>query len=282
MFEIDEASRQSFQEDGILLVERLIAPEQAAAAAERVAPLFRGEFETGLQPDEWNWREGRDPPDLTRQICNAWKADLTLARILLAEWIGRACARLMGWPGARLYQDNLIWKPPGAKALGFHQDDSYIDWIEPSRMVTCWIALDDTSAEAGTMALARGSHRWPAAPPIAQFHAPDDPTVELRQAARAIGVEPELVPVVVPAGGGSFHAGGTWHGSEANRGTAPRRSLVAHCLSSEARFNGMRPGPIYGRYVRFGDDRMDESFFPILWTEDGRRSAFLEAYLGGA
>ena len=279
MFELDNDARARFQEDGFLQVERLIEPADAEAAAERVEPLFRGEFETGLQPDEWNWREGRDPPDVTRQICNAWKADRRLARILLAEWVGRACARLMGWPGARLYQDNLIWKPPGAKPLGFHQDDSYIDWIAPSNMVTCWIALDETTAEGGTMGLARGSHRWPAAPPIAQFHAPEDPAAELHQAAEKIGVTPEIVHVVVPAGGGSFHAGGTWHGSEANRGERPRRSLVAHCLSSDARFNGKQPGPVYGRYVKFGDDRMDENFFPILWTEDGRRSGFLEAYL---
>ena len=276
---MDDADIARFREEGFLIVERLIEPALAAEAAARFAPLFAGAFETGLQPDEWNWREGRDAPDLTRQICNGWKADRTIARILLAEWIGRAAARLMGWPGARLYQDNVLWKPPGAKPLGFHQDDSYIDWIDPPAMVTCWIALDDTTAEGGTMGLVRGSHRWSPARPIDQFHAPDDPLAEMRAAAEAEGVEPEIVPVVVPVGGGSFHAGRLWHGSESNRGSGPRRSLVAHCLSSEARFNGKTPGPIYGRYKRFGDDSMDESFFPILWTEDGRRSGFLEGYL---
>ena len=280
-YQPDVGAIERFRADGFLVVERLIDPATAAAAAERFGPLFAGGFETGLQPDEWNWREGRDSPDLTRQICNGWKADRRLARILLAAWVGRAAARLMGWPGARLYQDNVLWKPPGAKPLGFHQDDSYIDWIDPPSMVTCWIALDDTTAEGGTMGLVPGSHRWPLAPPIARFHAPDDPLAELRAAAAGEDQEPEIVPVVVPAGGGSFHAGRTWHGSQSNRGRAPRRSLVAHCLSSEARFNGKPVGPIYGRYKRFGDDRMDESFFPILWTEDGRRSGFLEGYLAG-
>ena len=64
-------------------------------------------------------------PDLARQICNGWKADYTVASLVLRAVIGRLCAQLAGWPGARLAQDNIVWKPPGAKPLGFHQDDSY-------------------------------------------------------------------------------------------------------------------------------------------------------------
>ncbi|MDD9981310.1 MAG: hypothetical protein OXU81_08150, partial [Gammaproteobacteria bacterium] len=63
MFLIEEptpAQVERFRRDGFLVLERLIAPETAARLASRFAPLFRGEFETGLYPDEWNWREGRD------------------------------------------------------------------------------------------------------------------------------------------------------------------------------------------------------------------------------
>ena len=121
-----------FREDGFLILDRFLAAELVEAARARFEPLFRGEFETGLYPDEWNWREGRDPPDLTRQICNGWRSDRTIARIVLAEAVGRACAELMGWAGARIAQDNVIWKPPGAKPLGFHQDDSYCHWFVPA------------------------------------------------------------------------------------------------------------------------------------------------------
>ena len=281
MIEISDEDLTRFREDGFLVVERLLAPEQVARAAARFEPLFRGAFETGLQPDEWNWRAGRDGEDLTRQICNAWKADREVARAVLRAEVGRACARLMGWPGARLYQDNVLWKPPGAKALGFHQDDSYVQWLEPPSMVTCWMALDPTTAAGGTIEYARGAHRWPVSDMIAQFHAPDDPTKELEEAAKRAGAKPDIVPIEVPAGGGIFHHGRTWHGSRENRAERPRRALVAHCLSSEARFHPTEVGAIYGRYKRFGDTTMDESFFPILWTEDGRRSAFLDDYLAG-
>jgi phytanoyl-CoA hydroxylase len=85
--------------------------------------------------------------------------------------------------------------------------------------------------------------------------------------------------VEVPAGGGAFHDGWTWHGSPRNTSSAPRRSLVAHCMSSEARFHPEMTGYLYSRYKRFGDEEMDESFFPITWRNDGYRSPFLDPYL---
>ena len=279
-FELTDDQAETFARDGFVVVERLIDPALARRALERYEDLFSGRFETGLYPDEWNWRPGVHPADLTRQICNGWKSDREIARVVLRPDIGRACARLGGWRGARLSQDNVLWKPPGGKALGFHQDSSYEQWAVPSEWVSCWIALEDTTASQGTVEYVRGSHRWSRRwGMIEEFHGPDDPHAELLQAAAAHGVEPELVPVEVPAGGGAFHDGWTWHGSGVNRSDAPRRSLVAHCMSSDARFHPETTGYLYSRYKRFGDETMDESFFPITWRQDGYRSPFLEPYL---
>ena len=273
---------EQFRRDGFLVVERLISRKAAAHLASRFAPLFRGEFETGLYPDEWNWREGRDAADLTRQICNAWKSDRSVARAVLHPRIGLWCARLRGWPGARINQDNVLWKPPGARPLAFHQDDSYQHWVVPPEMCTCWIALDSTSAAGGTIEYAVGSHRWGISPPAAQFHAPEDYERGMREAAASAGAVPEVARIEVPAGGGVFHHGRTFHGSGTNRGDAPRRALVSHCMSSEARFHPTNVGYVYGRYKRAGSTEMDESFFPVLWTEDGYRSAWIDEYLDAA
>ncbi len=279
MFVLDELTPEhvaTYENDGFLILERFLSGDAVDRLRSRFEGLFRGEFETGIQPDEWNWREGRDPADRTRQICNGWKADSILASAVLSATIGHFCAKLAGWPGARISQDNVIWKPQGAKALGFHQDDSYTDWIDPPHYVTCWMALDETSAKGGTIEYARGSHKWEIAPPIAQFHAPEDYRKEFREAARKAGVSANIVPVEVPAGGCAFHSGRTWHGSDANRATQPRRSLVAHCMSSAAIFHPTNNSSIYSRYRRFGDLSMDETFFPILWREDGYRSPAIQ------
>lgn len=275
MIELSDEQKTRFREDGFAIVNDVLDPGTIEAARGKFPVLFRGEFETGLQPDEWNWREGRDSDQLTRQICNGWKADRTVAAIVLREDIGRACAELRAWPGARINQDNVIWKPPGAKPLGFHQDDSYQDWIVPNEMMTCWITLDDTTADGGTIEYVRGSHLWPLAPPIAQFHGPDDALADMRPAADAAGVEPEIVPIEVPAGSAVFHHGRTWHGSRDNKGEAPRRSLVAHCMSSEAAHHPSNIHPVYSRYRRSGGPELDESFFPILWRQDGYRTDWL-------
>jgi len=282
MVQLTATQIEQFNTDGFLILDHFLSAEEVAAARARFEPLFRGEFETGLYPDEWNWRAGRDLPDRTRQICNGWKSDRTIGRIVLKEEIGQLCATLAGWPGARIGQDNVLWKPPGAKALGFHQDDSYCKWVVPSGFVTCWMALDDTSAAGGTIEYARGSHRWGRFPPLGEFHAPQDYRDSLRQAAASVGRRVELVPIEVPAGGCVFHAGGTWHGSDVNRSSQPRRSLVSHCLSSAARFHPTEVSYIYSRYRRVGDLTMDESFFPILWRQDGYRSPFLAGYLAPA
>jgi len=112
-FELTGDQVSTFQADGFVIVERIIGPDVVEAARDRYEDLFNGHFETGLYPDEWNWRSGRDAPDLTRQICNAWKSDRAIARVVLRPDIGRAVARLGGWTGARLSQDNVLWKPPG-------------------------------------------------------------------------------------------------------------------------------------------------------------------------
>ena len=277
------AQVQRFREDGVLIVDRLIEPESADRIAERYEALFRGVFETGVRPDEVNWEEGKSPPDLTRQICNGWKADRTIARVVLREDIGRACATLAGWPGARVMVDNVLWKPAGTRPLGFHQDNSYLDWFAPTELLSCWIALDDTTAHGGTMEVVRGSHLWGRYPMASQFHGPENYREEMERAAIQVGEEPEIIPIVVPKGGGSFHHGWTWHGSGFNSSPHPRRSLVVHMCSSESRYVldrlGHGTGEIYSRYRHLDTDVMDENFFPITWDVHGKRTASIERFL---
>jgi ectoine hydroxylase-related dioxygenase (phytanoyl-CoA dioxygenase family) len=238
--------------------------------------LFDGDYETGIKPDEVNWVRGRDPEDRTRQICNGWKADTLVAAQVLSERTGRLAAQIARSRGVRLLQDNVLWKPPGAKAIGFHQDASYADYLVPPEMITCWISLDDLPADAGPIEYLRGSHRWPrTAPERSQFHAPEDWLAPARAAAPNRG-ELDVVPVAVKAGGGSFHHGLTWHGSPPNvNATTTRMALVSHMIPVEARFHERNVDLIYSRYRKRGDLSLDESFFPVMWDESGYRTPWL-------
>ena len=268
---------EAFERDGFLVVEAGLVSERALERLrERYLRLFAGEYETGIRPDEVNWMPGRDPEDRTRQLCNAWKADTVIAAQVLSERIGRLAAQLMGYRGVRILQDNVLWKPPGTKAIGFHQDSSYADYLVPPEMVTCWMSLDETEADAGPLELVRGSNHWPKSPPErTQFHAPDDWLAGARAAAPE-GAALETVPVVVRAGGGSFHHGLTWHGSAPNtNASVARMALVSHFVPVETRFHETNVDVTYSRYRRRGDLSLDESFFPVVWSESGYRTPWL-------
>ncbi|MFM0592900.1 phytanoyl-CoA dioxygenase family protein [Paraburkholderia dilworthii] len=281
MISITDKQVDDYRENGFIIVDRIIEKDEVSLLLERFDKIFYGEYETGLDPDEVNWKHGRDDEQLTRQICNGWKSDRYVASVILQPAIGEACARLGGWPGTRITQDNLLWKPPGGRPIGFHQDSSYEEFIVPNDWVSCWIALDDTTAEGGTVEYVKGSHLWHKTGKIRQFHGPDDPHEDLRAATRKMQFDDfDTVKVEVPAGGGTFHSGWVWHGSNVNRRDLPRRTVVAHCMSSECEYN---PNPkainrTYSRYKRFGDLTMDETDFPILWREDGYASPFIQPY----
>ena len=208
---------ERFRRDGFLIIEEGLVPMAAVEVLrERFAAIFEGDYATGIAPDEVNWKKGRDRDDVTRQICNGWRADDLIAAQVLSEKTGRIAARLGGYRGTRMLQDNCLWKPPGTKSLGMHQDGSYAGYLSPPEMITCWVALDETFAQGGTIEYVRGSHLWPKAPPDrGSFHAPDDWLAPLANAAPE-GVEIERVPVVVKPGGCAFHHSLTFHGSGPN------------------------------------------------------------------
>jgi ectoine hydroxylase-related dioxygenase (phytanoyl-CoA dioxygenase family) len=269
---------ETYRRDGFLVVEEWLPPDEVERLRARFHRCFEHEWETGLQPDEVNYDPATTPPDRTRQLCNVWKADRTIAATVLAERIGRFAAALAGAPGLRLIQDNMIWKPPSGKALLCHQDASYLPFLEPPNMTTCWMALDDTRADTGTIFYVRGSNRWPRAERGGTFHAPDDWLGHVRDSAPA-GAELELVPIEVPAGGAAFHDGWTFHGSPPNeRDDAERRSVISHLVRTDTRWSDGEPHPIYSRYRRPGEYELDEAFFPVLWREDGHRTSWLDEW----
>jgi ectoine hydroxylase-related dioxygenase (phytanoyl-CoA dioxygenase family) len=283
MIDLSTTELKQFTEDGFLVVDSLIDTDTIPALHQAFSDLFEGNFETGVRPDEVNWQQHGGDPDLTRQICNGWKANRAIALVVLDQSLGQAIAQLAGWPGVRIMIDNVLWKPAGAKSLGYHQDSAFLAWFTPSDLLTCWIALDDTNAAGGTIELVRGSHRWALSASEGEFHAPEQYRLPMQNAAKREGVEAEIVYVEVPAGGGSFHHGWTWHGSGQNTGSNPRRSLVLHAMRSDVEYlpenfdQGI--GPIYSRYKRLGDNRLDENYFPILWRKDGYRTPQIDDYL---
>ena len=274
-FKISENLIQDFNNNGYLILDNFLDLKYIDNLRNKFEPLFKGNFETGIEPDEWNWKFGKDSEDVTRQICNAWKADHLIKKVVCHKIIGEVCSRLMNWEGTRLVQDNVLWKPPGGKTLGYHQDAAYDDWIVPQTMMTCWMPIDNVDKEKGTLEYVTGSHLWGLSPPKGQFHSPKDYKKELNEYVSKLDKEIQTQYVEIPAGGVAFHHGFTWHGSGINHTNSNRRAIVAHCIPSESKFHPTNIGGtarIYKRYKKLDTNELDESFFPILWTNRGYRT----------
>ena len=284
-----EAQRAAFEADGFVLQPGVLSVDECAALRATYDGLFRGEFDTKIYPDEWHWREGISRPEAFREIVNAWKSSDAVARVALDETIGRRCAELMGWGGARLAQDDVLWKPPGAEGVAHHRDAPYIsaNFVPEERnSVTVWIALDDADEATGVVEYAPGSHAWAdagaAGVAAASFHDGRGQS-PMRAAARAAGVD-EAVEVrrcVVPAGSAVFHHQDVWHGSGEN-GTPdrPRRALGLHYVRDDVRFRP-KPDYIYGRYD-LGDGVVHDAFFPRVWSAAGAERRAADRRLGDA
>ena len=272
---------EKFKENGYIIYENFINRDLVERALSRVKPIFNGEFETGVLPDKTKWqKDGSGVDDCSSgSMCNIWKSDRTVAQITLSEKVGKYAAELMNWPGSRANQDNIFFVPPNSGTTTFHQDEPYQDWHEPGRLITCWIALADVSAKGAALEYVRGSHKWPLGSRVTEFHSAKNYRSDLDREAAELGNEVDIVPVVVLSGGAVFHDGKIWHGSNFNKTDKARYSVSTHCMSSDSHFHPTIPSPMFNHYKRFDDLTMDESFFPVLWTRDNKRSKFLESYL---
>mmetsp|Transcript_22138 Transcript_22138/g.62241 ORF Transcript_22138/g.62241 Transcript_22138/m.62241 type:complete len:306 (+) Transcript_22138:91-1008(+) len=272
--DLSKEARGDFWKKGFCTVENVLPVEIVERVVERFEDCFAGRFSRGIYPDEWHWREGFSREGVTREIVNAYKCDDVVRDVVLWEGLGRLASSLMGWEGARIGQDDIIWKPPGTTGgVGFHTDGTYIaDQFTPreDNSVTLWIALDDADEETGTVEYAVGSHQWPVADladgEAGFFGHAQSPRAPAEAAAARAGADLVLESVTVPRGSGLLHHQNTWHGSGPNQSaTRHRRALAVHFLAAGVEFRiDPHPTYIYGRYWE-GHRQLNDVFFPVTY-----------------
>ena len=55
--ELNQNQINQFNENGFLIIDKFIDLEFIEKLKSRFEPLFKGEFETGIEPDEWNCKD---------------------------------------------------------------------------------------------------------------------------------------------------------------------------------------------------------------------------------
>lgn len=275
---------EQFHQNGFLVIENLFSSEQVARLLDRFDRLYAGEFETGIYPDEWHWNPYLGKPGVAGQMTGVWRCDRAVAEMVMSPKAAQIAATLEGWSGARLLTDGLWQKPPTAKETTLHQDTMYINSHRPNGAMTCWVALSNAFPGASTIEYVPGSHIWRRSDAVPEFHNQDKSYLsQMEAAAKQAGIDKtDVVQMKLAPGSCVFHHGNIWHGSGKNVVDVVRRSLVIIHVSAAAEFQSagayIPGGYIAGKYRHHDDNTMDESFFPIVWREDGYRTPFLATY----
>jgi ectoine hydroxylase-related dioxygenase (phytanoyl-CoA dioxygenase family) len=171
-------------------------------------------------------------------------------------------------------EDQLIEKGPGGPPVAMHQDAPYLTFLRSWDVVNLWIALTDVTAESAPLLCIRGSHRWQVSPQPRHFADGEDvDLMEVVAAACPEGEAAEVVPVVVPAGGGAFFGALTMHGSPRNRSQGTRYAYTLHYAAAECRADTSRWPPNYEPYLVAGIEdggRIASPFMPVVYPAAAR------------
>lgn len=225
------AARVRFDEDGYWITPVLFSAEEVDRFRAAMDRVLAGVHDRDRAPT-LSMPAHPSPSDL-RKIDNAWWADSVLAGLATDRRLSGIAAALLGCDEVRLWQDQLLYKPPGGPTettIGWHQD--WASWntvASEGRFVTAWVAFDDVDDSNGAMQMIPGSHHWGLVEGGSNFFATDrDAQLD------ALGAERSIQPrsVVLAAGQVSFHHALTFHGSGANTSDRLRRSLAIHFVDA--------------------------------------------------
>ena len=206
----------AYVRDGFLILRDVFSPAEAAELAAEADRLLADH--AGLV-DKHNLRCRFQPHHETGEcLFETFDPVIDLGpvcrRVALDGRIMDALADLYGEP-ACLFKDKLIFKPPGAKGYGLHQD--YIAWPTfPRSFLTVLVPVDAADATNGCTECFPGYHHaGPLTPEDGDYHELPAETVD-----EARCVKLELAP-----GDVAIFGGFTPHRSAPNRSGSWRRQL---------------------------------------------------------
>ena len=208
--------RTDYERDGFVVVRSLFDPalmREAAAEADRL--LADHEHLRSVKNLRCRWQNNVFTGECTFETFDP-VIDLgpVCSRIALHPDLLALLATLYGEP-ACLFKDKLIYKPPGVKGYGLHQD--WIAWDGfPRSFLTVLVPIDPADRDNGCTVVYPGYHH------NGSLSAEDGHYHELP--AGAVD-EARAVPLVLAPGDVAIFGGFTPHRSDPNRSSRWRRQL---------------------------------------------------------
>jgi len=210
---MSEASKQ-YERDGYVIYRGVLDAELMVEASDHIDWLIKKYPDK--RPEEFDTWAVKDDPFWVRLVSDQRLLDV-------AE-------RFIG-PDIALFASHYICKPPKTgQAVLWHQDGAY--WpLEPMKVVTLWLAVNEVTPENGCMRVVPGTHRT-------QLTA----TRERRDVDNVLASETELevdesdaVDIVLDPGDVEVHHPNIIHGSNANTSDRWRKGLTIRYIPTTTR-----------------------------------------------
>ena len=243
-----------FERDGYMVVRGVATPSDVAA--------FHEVFTTLIPAIDYP----RGPDGVVRELTGFARAYEPLKRIALDGRFGGLVARALGAARVQLLQDSLLYKPAhDGGSVEWHQDRTYIGYLEPAAIATLRIALEPEDEGNGCMRVVPGSHRW--------GHAGENQSLT---AASVASLLPQLTDVQRAAveharslplepGDVSIHHCLTLHGSPSNTSDRPRRTILLRMFDAACTLvpSKLPPGA-EAFFATDADGHLSDAGFPIV------------------
>lgn len=232
---ISRTKVEAYRRDGYMVVEDMLTADQLQKTRDHIKAIAEGQVpfpESKVEYEPGAQQKGRSV-DTLRKINEGAQHDSFYKEYVRHPGILEVVTALLG-PDIKLFGDQTFMKPPGGVEKPYHQDSAYFK-IEPTDLVTAWMALDDVTLENGCLWVVPGSHdqgirshseKWVVGDRT-DMKVPDDAVEFARE-----------VPIVLRAGSCSFHHSVLLHRSGPNRTLHRRRGLAVHYMSARSRWTG--------------------------------------------
>jgi len=216
-----------FEDSGFVVLPDLLSESELIPVSDEIDVYLSGGSKKA-PADAIIYEPGSCPPRI-RNIFHIHRFSAVCAKLAHHPKIISVVRQILGSP-LRLYSSGLFAKPAEVGTqVPLHQDMAY--WpFEPFQLLSCWIALDDSTVENGCVRFLPESHK------LGLLH-----HVPSGIPGNSLGIDDKRVTglnehaVEVRRGSCVLHHCLTAHRSEANRAARPRRGLIFVYMSPRVR-----------------------------------------------
>ena len=198
-----------------------------------------------------------------------WKQNDACHRFVYESPAASIARQLMQSEKINIFFDQWLIKEPGtATKTPWHHDLTY--WpIDGAQVCTVWLALDDVTADNGSVEYVKGSHRWGKKYRPASFGSGNQYTENIPPVPDidTMRDQLEIVQFDLQPGDCTVHHALTLHGAPGNHTATRRRAHTSRWAGDDVVFrprDGLQEMPDYPPELQNGDS-LDSELWPVIY-----------------